>query len=216
MSSIIGTPAPDFEIRDVGCSRRRWLLSEITAEGKPVVLLFYNEARSCDKAVAEAEMHAEEYSEAVNLFLIHCPEVRVRAARPNPEVSLPRDLRMPCSHGMALPPSEYGVRALPHWTLINSDGTIVRNEGPQMVPFSFNDVTQALAHPAISWNTSSTPKSVDRMAMTLSRSLSRSVSGLSLSRSASPSQKQAGHKRGNVVEFFQSAPKARSGRGGAH
>jgi len=209
MSSIIGTPAPDFEIQDVGCSRRRWLLSEITAEGKPVVLLFYNEARSCDKAVAEAEMHAEDYSEGVNLFLIHCPEARVRAFKPNLEVSLPRDVRMPCAHGVASPPAEYGALMM---LLMMRDGNVLRNEGPQMVPFSFNDVDKALAHPAISWNTSSTPKSVDRMSLTLSRSLGRSASGLSSpSRSVSPSR-----KRGTITELYHAVPRARNVRGGAH
>lgn len=135
-AELVGKAAPDFEIEYLDGSKKK--LSEIIAEGKPVVVDFYcNFWPACGPAATEMDKLAadDKYKDKVNFVLVNLEGV------PKAEqYKTSKGLSGACPHGAGKPPGEYGIKYIPHKALIGKDGKVIKNyEG-----FAWTDIDGAM------------------------------------------------------------------------
>mmetsp|Transcript_40266 Transcript_40266/g.110798 ORF Transcript_40266/g.110798 Transcript_40266/m.110798 type:complete len:162 (-) Transcript_40266:193-678(-) len=123
-SVLVGEQAPDFEFELLDKSKRR--LSDVVAEGLPVLILFYcNFCPQCGASAQKMEelAEAQTFKGRVNFILINLRGIEDAIAYKGL-----KDLRDACPHGAAEVEELFDVNAIPHTTLIDADGTILRND----------------------------------------------------------------------------------------
>eukprot|EP00933_Yihiella_yeosuensis_P073948 TRINITY_DN8274_c0_g1_i1.p1 TRINITY_DN8274_c0_g1~~TRINITY_DN8274_c0_g1_i1.p1 ORF type:complete len:156 (+),score=46.36 TRINITY_DN8274_c0_g1_i1:36-470(+) len=135
-NALVGLEPPDFEIEFLDGIKKK--LSEITAEGKPVVIDFYcNFCPLCGPAAQEMDKLANDdfYKDEVKFLLINMDGVGKAT-----EYHTAKQLTGGAAHGGAQAPAAYGIKYIPHKTLIGKSGKVIKN----FTGFQWNDVDAAM------------------------------------------------------------------------
>ena len=120
-SELVGKAAPDFEIELEDGSKKK--LSAFLAEGKPVVIDFYaNFWPACGPAASEMDKLANDH-ENITFILVNLKGVADgKAYKSDKGLSSPKLI-----HAAGRPPNEYGLKYIPHKTIIGKDGVVIKN-----------------------------------------------------------------------------------------